>query len=210
MRTASELEWLRVRTYLRENRHALGIRAADGYPSAARVAGTPLLAAPEWIPASPVPVEAIALTLTTKVFRRRAYLMEGGAGGVVPYKRDGNPYERYSDAVRELDAPAVFENRPIYRLAGADLAGPAPRLDFGAGRYFTALDSGAGAAHELAAAELGMPVRGGTRNDIPDPCDLTARPAMMAVATLTLRVDREAGTASFPLHFRDPAKVGHA
>jgi hypothetical protein len=30
MHTASELEWLRVRKYLRENRHALGIRAGDG------------------------------------------------------------------------------------------------------------------------------------------------------------------------------------
>ena len=215
MRTASELEWLRVRKYLRENRHALGIRAADGYPSAARVAGTPLLAAPDWIPESPVPLAKIALTLTSRTFGRKTGMGEGGAVGVVPYKRDGNRYGRYSDAVRELDAPAIFENRPIYRLAGADLAGTAPRLDFGAGRYFEALDGGAAAAHELAAtvlggAEPGMPGPGHTRNGIPDPCDLTARPAMMAVATLTLRVDRAAGTASFPLHFRDPAKVGHA
>jgi hypothetical protein len=210
MHTASELEWLRVRKYLRENRHALGIQAADGYPSAARVAGTALLAAPEWIPASPVPLEKIALTLTPKVFRRRMYLVGEGAGGVVPYQEDGRPYGRYSDAVRALDAPAIFENRPIYRLAGADLAGAAPRLEFGAGRYFDALDSGAAAAHEVAATVLRGTMPGGTVPGGTDPCDLTSRPAMMAVATLTLRVDREAGTASFPLHFRDPAKVGHA
>jgi hypothetical protein len=29
MRTASELEWLRVQEYLRENRHALGIRVGS-------------------------------------------------------------------------------------------------------------------------------------------------------------------------------------
>jgi hypothetical protein len=33
---------------------------------------------------------------------------------------------------------------------------------------------------------------------------------MMAVATLTIRLDRATGAASFPLHWRDPAKVGHA
>jgi hypothetical protein len=32
----------------------------------------------------------------------------------------------------------------------------------------------------------------------------------MAVATLTVRLDRAAGTARFPLHWRDPGKVGHA
>jgi hypothetical protein len=32
----------------------------------------------------------------------------------------------------------------------------------------------------------------------------------VAVAALTLRVDRSSGTAAFPLHWRDPAKVGHA
>jgi hypothetical protein len=32
----------------------------------------------------------------------------------------------------------------------------------------------------------------------------------MAVSALTLRHDRAANTASFPLHWRDPARVGHA
>jgi hypothetical protein len=33
---------------------------------------------------------------------------------------------------------------------------------------------------------------------------------MMAVATLTVRLDRSTGVSTFPLHWRDPAKVGHA
>jgi hypothetical protein len=216
MRTASELEWLRVREYLQTRRHELGISAADGYPSAALVAGTPLLAAPAWCPAAPVPLQQIALSRSGQVFRHRAGDPRpgGGVDGLVPVKEDGSQYGRYSDAVRELDAPAIFENRPLYRLAGADLAGPAPWLEFGAGRYFDALDVGAAAAHEYAAREMRggrLPEGSGSlREAIGDPCDLTARPSMMAIATLTLRLDRTSGTASFPLHFRDPAKVGHA
>jgi hypothetical protein len=117
--------------------------------------------------------------------------------------------------MRELDAPAIFENRILYRLASADLAGAAPRLEFGAGRYFDALDIGTAAAHEYAAEALagagpGLADGRPLREAVGDPCDLSARPAMMAVATLTLRVDRSAGTATFPLHYRDPLKVGHA
>ncbi|MGC2003911.1 hypothetical protein, partial [Trebonia sp.] len=42
------------------------------------------------------------------------------------------------------------------------------------------------------------------------PWDPAARPAVIAAGALTLRHDRAAGTASFPLHWRDPARVGHA
>jgi hypothetical protein len=212
MRTASELEWLRVREHLRVHRHLLGIRAADGYPSAARVAGTPLLTAPAWIPAAPLPLDAIELALSQDAGQ---FPVREAEQGTVPHREDGSRHGRYSQAMLELDAPAIFENRSLYRLASADLAGAAPRLEFGAGRYFDALDVGTAAAHEYAAdalASAGPGLTGGQplRAAIGDPCDLAARPAMMAVATLTLRVDRSAGTATFPLHYRDPRKVGHA
>jgi hypothetical protein len=217
--TASELEWLRGREYLRDNRHELAVIAADGYPSAARVAGTPLLAAPGWIPAAPVPLGDISIALSTQDF-----LPSHGADALaraMPENADGARYASYSDAMRALDAPAIFENRILYRLTGADLSGPRPMLEFGRGRYFEALDVGTAAAHEYAAARL-SPARlspagpagaGALREAIGDPCDLAARPAMMAVATLTIRRDRGPGSrtsATFPLHWRDPAKVGHA
>jgi hypothetical protein len=44
--TSSERDWLRVRSYLAEHRHGLAVAAAGDYPPAARIAGTPLLAAP--------------------------------------------------------------------------------------------------------------------------------------------------------------------
>jgi hypothetical protein len=232
--SASELEWLRVREYLRENRHTLGVIAADGYPSAARVAGTPLLAAPGWIPAAPVPLGDIAISLSEEALSEEALSEEAlsarhGAHLVLPRRADGTRYASYSGAMRALDAPAIFENRPLYRLTGADLAGTGPRLEFGSGRYFDAIDVGTAAAHEYAAGQAtrlaggavptGGAVLAGTaaptgtgvlREAIGDPCDLAARPVMMAVATLTIRLDRRAGLATFPLHWRDPAKVGHA
>jgi hypothetical protein len=221
-RTPQEV-WLRERAYLQEHRHGLAVRAAERYPADARLAGTPLLTAPAWRPGTPVPLEKIALTLRPEPF--------GGQypGTGLPRRAHGSRYASYSQAVRELDAPAVFENRPVYRLTHADLAGDRPSLEFGLGRYFDSIDTGTAAAHELAAHELaahelaarelaardpaaGDPYPGAlpVRTAIGDPCDPRARPVVMAVATLTLRLDRAAGTARFPLHWRDPGKVGHA
>ncbi|HEX3305996.1 MAG TPA: hypothetical protein VHS32_07110, partial [Streptosporangiaceae bacterium] len=59
--TASQAEWLRVRSYLQVHRHALAVDAAGAYPAERRMAGTPLLAAPEWQPAEPVPLHDIEL-----------------------------------------------------------------------------------------------------------------------------------------------------
>ena len=114
----------------------------------------------------------------------------------------------------ELAAPLVFENRATYRLTEADLCARPPRLVFAGGRYFDGIDTGEAAAHEYAAARLGRPAPGlrpaGVRARVADPCDLRRRPANLAISTLTLRLDRRAGRASFLLHWRDPAKVGHA
>jgi hypothetical protein len=109
----------------------------------------------------------------------------------------------------------VFENRSTYRLTGADLAGSPPRLSFALGRYFDGIDTGEAAAHEYAATRLGEPPSGasgppGLRTSIGDPCDLRRRPANLAISTLTIRLDRATGEASFVMHWRDPAKVGHA
>ena len=101
----------------------------------------------------------------------------------------------------------MFENRPTWRLLDADLAGPAPRLVFGDGWYFDSIDTGEAAAHEYAAARLdGRRHRCATRSATRR--DLTRRPANVAISALTVRQD-PAGD-QFLLHWRDPAKVGHA
>ncbi len=206
--TPAQLQWLRVNARLHASRPRLSVRAAAQYPAQASVAGTPLLAAGSWRPAAPVPLTDVRLEFRPQpppavldVARVAPYLL--------PERGDGTRYRRYCDVVADLAPPAIFHNRPIYRLTEADLAGTAagagPRLTFTRGRYFDAVDIGGAVAHEYAA---GREQR--LRAAIGDPCDLGARPSAMAVATLLLRHDTAAGTASFPLHWRDPARVGHA
>jgi hypothetical protein len=210
--TASQRDWLRVRSYLAEHRHGLALDAAGDYPADRRVAGTALLAAPGWQPAEPVPLPEVALEFTPRPAPDGVGL-DGAAAALLPERPDGTRYLRYSDALRDLAAPAVFENRVTYRLTEAVLSSGhtpgASRLAFTRGRYFDGIDTGEAAAHEYAATRLGgRPA--GLRALIADPCDLRRRPANLAISTLTLRLDRATGRASFLLHWRDPAKVGHA
>ena len=213
-RTPSEQEWLRVNAYLHRNRYDLAVRAAGDFPPEARVAGTPLLAAPAWRPAGPIPLSSIRLE-----FRPDAPDAPDAAAGpdvaavapdLLPLRADGTRYRRYSEVVEHLAAPAIFENRSVYRLTGADLTGGDPHLAFARGRFFDGVDVGGPAGHEYAAAQLGIRAELPLRAAVKDPCDPGARPAAIAVSALTLRHDQAANTASFPLHWRDPARVGHA
>jgi hypothetical protein len=168
-----------------------------------------LLAAPRWQPSDP-----IALTDIDLEFRaRRAEPRVAGSGDpasrLLPCRADGRRYHRYSEAMGALAAPGIFEDRPTYRLLEADLTGPRARLAFGRGSYFDGVDTGEASAHEYAAARLGS-AAAGLREAIGDPRDLAGRPVNLAISTLTIRRDRGSGHASTLLHWRDPAKVGHA
>ena len=178
------MSWLEVRKYLRDNRFRLAAEAAARYPDVPKLAGTPLLTRPGWVPARPVPLPEVAISL-----------------GESPPVLD-LPGRGYAELMAELDAPAVFENRPTYRLLSASLNGGA-RLEFGHGTYFDHIDTGEAAAHEYAA---GGPTP--LRDAIGDPCDLTRRPANLGISVLTVR--RGPSGSTFFLHWRDPARVGHA
>ena len=206
--TASQADWLRVRSYLQEHRHALAVGAAGDYPAERRMAGTPLLTAPEWQPARPIPLHDIELEFSPSPGSLTTPAWPPLTRSVLPERPDGTRYRCYSDTLRDLAAPAVFENRPTYRLTEADLT--KPRLAFTRGRYFDGVDTGEAAAHEYAATRLGGQDQTDARARIADPCDLTRRPANLAITTLTLRFDAATGRASFLMHWRDPAKVGHA
>jgi hypothetical protein len=203
------VEWRRVRAYLQDHRRELSASAAACYPAASRAEGTTLLTAPSWLPAAPLPLSAIRLR---RVVAGRAVPDSAAWGAavaaVLPARPAGSPYRRYSAAVADLAAPAIFENRRTYRLVSADLPGPRGTLAFGPGTYFGGYDVGAAVAHEHAAAVLGVLAREDLRALVGDPLDLARRPANLAISTLTLRADGAAAT--FPLHWRDPAKVGHA
>ncbi len=207
--SGSEREWLRVRSHLIRHRFALAVTAADDYPPDVRVAGTPLLADQRWLPPVPLPLDSIDLHLDVTAGARGLTGREQLSEPLRPLRANGTRYGTYSAAVAELAPPAVFNNLPTYRLLAADLSGGRGRMVFGRGRYFDALDVGEACAHEYAAHTLSL---GGTplRAAVAEPWNLTARSTNMAISTLTLRVDRMAGAASFLLHWRDPAMVGHA
>jgi len=207
-------DWLRVRDHLRRHRPELCLRAAEGFPRDQRLAGTPLLTRPEWLAATPVPLDGVHLTWTDRPHpmdadaepRRR---LAGHAAGVCPREPDGSSPGSYSAAMAAFARPTVFCDRSTYRLRSARLT-PVAELEFGPGSYFDGIEVGEACAHEFTARQLGLLRHTPLREAIGDPCDLSTRPANLAVATLTLRHDRRAGTASFPLHWRAPGAVGHA
>lgn len=198
-----------MREYVQLHRYDLGQAAAQEYPDLPKIEGTALLTRPEWLPTEPIPLDAVDLEFTPdRLFAGRTGT-DPLTAAVRPQRPDGSRYPTYSAAMADLAAPAVFENRSTYRLLDADLSGPRGRLAFGRGRYFDGADVGEAAAHEYALAQL-TGSRTPWRTALGNPCDLTRRPANIAIAALTVRHDRATGAATFLLHWRDPAKVGHA
>jgi hypothetical protein len=215
VRTPSEQRWLRVHEALNRDRYELAVRAADDYPPALRVAGTPLLAPPSWRLPAPVPLDGLRLDFRPGEPPPDVPDLAALAPHALPERADGTRYTRYSDVIAELAAPTVFENRPTYRLIEADLADArGPRLVFGRGRFFDGVDTGGAAGHEYAAARsgavTGAPPACPYRAALGGPAALARRSAAMATSALTLRYDRSAGTATFPLHYRQPGQVSHA
>jgi hypothetical protein len=207
---ASEQEWLRVREYLQEHRNEKSGVAAGLYPDVAKVAGTALLTTSAWLPDWPIPLQDISLHWTPQVDPPEVTGAGSLTGHLRPRRSDGSSYPTYSAAMAELAAPKVFENRSTYRLLKAQLTNTVPSMTFEGGTYFDGIDVGEACAHELAAAELRVISKTPLRDAVGNPCDPTRRPTNVAITALTLRHDRKTGEATFPLHWRDPAKVGHA
>jgi hypothetical protein len=216
-RTPSGELWLRLNSSLHRDRYDLAVRAAAGYPPELRLAGTPLLAPPAWRLAAPVPLDSVRLEFRRDAPRPDVPDVAALAAYALPERADGARYQRYSDVVAALAAPTVFENRPTYRLVEADLGAEGdareagPRLAFCRGRFFDGIDGTGPAGLEYAAAECAVaPGHRPYRAALGGPACLTRRSATMATSALTLRYDRVAGTATFPLHYRHPGQVSHA
>jgi hypothetical protein len=209
----SQERWLRVRGLLNVGRHGLAGSAQDLYPAALRVAGTPLIARPEWRAETPVPLDQVTLSWRPDAPGPDIDGTGPQSAAVRPLREAGNRFDCYADALGALSRPGLFEDRACYRLLEAAASSGAASLGFGPGRYFDGINTGEAVAHEYAAATLANegalspPVMGDLplRSLIGDPTDLARRPVMVAICTLVLRADR-AGTAML-LHWRDPARV---
>jgi hypothetical protein len=217
-RVPAPAQWRRVRRLLNEHRPALAATAAGLYPDLPRVAGTDLLCWPGWLPATPLDLTDVPLRWVAGPPPPAVAASGAAVAHVLPRTGTGPAYPTYTAAIEALDRPALFENRVCYRLLDADLGGPArsarPGLRFGPSCYFDAVDLGAAVGHELTAAwaSSGQPPPLSAlplRASVGDPCALAHRSALTAVTTLTLRCARD-GSASFLLHWRDPARVNHA
>ncbi len=211
-------EWRQARRLLNQRRHELASAAGRLYPRVPMVGNTGLLCRKEWLPDQPVQLDQLRLRWTEPPPEPAISGTAEASAHLRPRVAGRQRYRTYADAVAALDPPALFENRPVYRPLAADLTetetGGGPFLNLTRGRYFDSVSVAEALGHEFAGSltddrfEVGMtglPFRAA----IGDPCDLSRRPVGVAVSTLTLRRS-PGGGASFPLHWRDPAKVTHA
>ena len=188
--------WLTVRESLREHRHELTAEAAAEYPLVPRVADTPLLTRPEWLPQAPIALQDVQLAFRSDP--------DGDARGLP----DGHP--SYAQTMQALAPPAIFEDRVTYRLLDADLATQPATMAFGRGRYFDGINVGEAAAHEFAAACLSPGAGSRLREAVGDPRELRRRAVNLAISTLTVRLNWRTGQATFLLHWRSQDEVGQA
>jgi hypothetical protein len=215
----SQARWRATRRFLNTRRHELSLAAQHLYPPSWRVAGTPLLARPGWLPAAPVPLDDVTLAWPSGAPTTPTGACLDGTGPqvdpVLPLCGDGDRARCYADALGALDRPRLFEDRSCYRLLDAATTGRGAELAFGEGRYFDMVNICEAAAHEYAALALARGGPDGTpaldelplRALIGDPTDLRRRRVMVAVCTLVLRADRTSGDTVMLLHWRDPARV---
>jgi hypothetical protein len=175
------------------------------------VPGTALITAPGWLPPRPVPLRSVQLELDEKPRDRQVTGREQASTAVCPLRSDGAAFDSYATAIRYIDPPALFENRPCYRLLESSAA--SQRLKFGLAAYFDKIDMCEALGHEIAVACMpdGTASRGSDLQDklllrqlIGDPFDLQRRVVIPAITTLTLRLRRYPAAPSFLLHWRNP------
>jgi transcriptional regulator with XRE-family HTH domain len=215
--TRSQQDWITTRRALNANRHALTQLAAQSYPEACRLGDTGVIAGPGWIPDAPVPLDAITLTLDHEAPAPELDGSEPQSGHVRPHCSVTRQFGRYTQAVRDLDHPRLFENRAAWRITDLDWSDGKGRMTFGDTWYFAAVDVNEVVAHEMALAALdagGHPAATPpAARDLPyrrmlgSPFALHRRPVMPAVSTLTIRGGSE---PTFLLHRRDSKSVAMA
>ncbi|RGD59024.1 XRE family transcriptional regulator [Kitasatospora xanthocidica] len=213
--TISQNAWRNVRRYLNTHRSELSRAASALYPVEFHVPGTALLMPPEWSPLAPLEIEHVRLRwmdgAATKV-----PLVDGSepeARQILPMYSPSRVFERYTQAIRYINSPSLFENRPSYRLTGVEWdRDGGGELSFGLATYFDKLDVSEALGHEFAAATakgLANWARLPFRRLVSDPFDMDLRAVVPAITTLLIRV-RDSGEATFLLHWRDPGKVATA
>lgn len=211
----SQDQWRATRRALNASRAALTRLAVGLYPGFS-VGDTGLIAPLSWIPLAPVDLADITLIHSPD---SAAPLIDGTeveSAHVRPSASLTRPYGRYTQAIRDLDHPRLFENRPCWRLMDAGWDGGRGVMNFGDTSFFAAVDVNEVTAHEMAYVHLnaaGVAVGPARLRDLPfrrlvgSPFDLTRRPVVAAISTLTIRGGDQ---PTFILHRRDSKSVAMA
>jgi hypothetical protein len=163
-----------------------------------------------------VPLNDVVLDLQADSPHAPIIGSERESAQVRPLLSDEQRFQRYSHAIRDLARPRLFENRLCFRMLSADWTLPTPELDFGVMGFFDSVDTNEALAHEMALHHLARDSVGDVsvckpswrnltfRKLIGDPFDLSRRPLMGAIGTLTIRAGE---SPSMILHQRDGAGV---
>jgi hypothetical protein len=211
----SQQHWRDIRCRLNAHRAVLGDLAAELYPAQQRIPGTTVLTSASWLPDAPVDLADIALA-----WRAEAPIPQLGgkapqSAGARPLMASGERYDRYSRALRDLARPTLLDNRVSYRLLDVEWAGSRGMLGFNYTSYFDVLDVGEALGHEFTQAWLAAGTKRPSFADLPfrrsiiDPFDLSARPMLPSINTLTIRRDPIEGHRMY-LHQRDATSVAAA
>jgi hypothetical protein len=213
----SQAEWREVRRRLNAHRVPLARAAAGLYDADSRIGDAGLIAAPAWLPSSPIELDRFGIVAAPDAANPAITGTEHASAAVRPWATEDRRYHRYSHALRDIEQPRLLEYRLAWRLAGVEWARPDAALSFATGTYFGGVDVGEALAHEMAAVHVagdGSGVRPATwrglgfRRFIGDPFDPSRRPVIPSTDTLTLRRDDDGGT--FVLHNRSAGNVAVA
>ncbi|TLG07813.1 transcriptional regulator [Nocardia cyriacigeorgica] len=204
---AGVTQWRTVRQILNRNRFELTAAAADLYWDPVRIEGTTCISRPDWLAPAPIDLEAVRLTLVEDVAEP---VLNGGESETEPFRpqqRPGDRPDRYSQVVRSVAQPALFENRTSYRLTDATFDASGGKMTFGLTTYFDMVDVCEALAHEMAHQWIRR--RSGQRirmEDLPfrqlvgDLFDTRRRAILPSINTLTIRRAPDGDT--FFLHRR--------
>src|ERR1019366_1102381 len=146
--------WRKVRVALNHRRSQLTKAAVSLYGGVERIAGTPLMTSPGWMPAEPVELGALKLAWTDESLPDAITGGEAESEHCRPLMPHGGRYPRYCHAIRDLDPPSLFENRISYRLLDLACDRNHQEQTYGYPTYFDRVDVCEGVAHEIAEAWL--------------------------------------------------------
>ncbi|MFE0577786.1 helix-turn-helix domain-containing protein [Streptomyces sp. NPDC058874] len=211
--------WRMTRRELNRHRAELTQAAACLYPDVSRAGNSPVLTRESWMWPEPVDFADVELSWLTQTLPPEVSGREKESEGVRPLAANGSKFDRYTQAIRMIDRPSLFVNRPSFRLLDVAQADGRPKLSFGYTTYFDMADVCEGVAHELASAWLKTGSDPAWISDpswaelpfralVGDPFDLAHRPLLPSIDTLTIRLGPEG--ASFPLHHRSASNVALA